>query len=47
MGNGLLYHGQENAKLWVEVDNVSASKDKLKFALLLGRQHDSNLLSGD
>ena len=40
------YHGQEDTKLWVHVDNVSVREDELRFAFLLAGQHDVDLLGG-
>ena len=40
------YHGQEDAKLWVHVYNVTISEYELIFAVLLTTQDNSNLLGG-
>jgi len=41
------YHGEKEAELRVEVDDVSVSEDELWLAFLLARENDGDLLSGD
>ena len=38
------YHGQEDSELGVQVDDVSVGEDELRLALLLGCQHNVDLL---
>ncbi len=41
------HHGEEKSELGVEVDAVPVGEDELLLALLLGGQHDGDLLGGD
>jgi len=44
---GDYYHGEEESKLWVEVDDVAVGEDELRLVFLLGGEHDGDLLRGD
>lgn len=40
-----IYHGEEDAELWIQVDYVSVGEDELLFPLLPAAEDDGDLLS--